>query len=301
MSAEMSTEMSTEQTTAGGAQGASALDQVLYVQKGPATLPEMTGPEVQEMLKQTDVILIPVGATEDHGAHLPLGTDSMEAREICRRAAIRLAEQGCPVVIGPVIPFGTSSFHLGFPGTVSISSSTLITLLKEVCLSLYKGGFRNFVFVHGHDGNLPSMMVAAQDLVDATPDATACVLNWMVALSKVYHTIQVSKKGESHGGEGETARIMVTHPELVYPEKGTAFYLKPEELRKIQSPEHMKTGGGIYYGVRSYKDLTPYGHIGDPSLAKAETGDKGYAAIVDWLSMVIKRDFFDERRAGAQA
>lgn len=270
-------------------------DETLYVQKGPPTLPEMTGPQVQEMLTRTDVILIPVGATEDHGAHLPLGTDSMEAREICRRTALRLEEQGCPVVIGPVIPFGTSSFHMGFPGTVSISASTLITLLKEVCLSLYQGGFRNFVFVHGHDGNLPSMMVAAQELVDATPDATAVVLNWMVALSKIYHTIQKSKKGESHGGEGETARLLVTHPELVDPAKGTAFYLKPEELRKIQSPEHMKTGGGIYYGVRSYKALTPYGHIGDPALAEAETGEKGYDAIVDWLSMVIKRDFFDEQ------
>jgi len=269
--------------------------EVLYVQKGPATLTEMSGPEVQVALKQTDVILIPVGATEDHGAQLPLGTDSMEAREICRRTAIRLAEQDCPVVIGPVIPFGTSSFHMGFPGTVSISASTLITLLKEVCLSLYQGGFRNFVLIHGHDGNLASMMVAAQEIVDATPNATAVVLNWMVALSKVYHTIQTSKKGESHGGEGETSRLLVTHPELVHPEKGTAFYLKPEELRKIQSPEHMKTGGGIYYGVRSYKALTPYGSIGDPGLAKVETGEKGYDAIVDWLSMVIKRDFFDER------
>jgi creatinine amidohydrolase/Fe(II)-dependent formamide hydrolase-like protein len=57
----------------------------------------------------------------------------------------------------------------------------------------------------------------------------------------------------------------------------------------------MKTGSGIYYGVRSYKALTPYGSIGDPTLAKPETGEKGYAVIVEWLSMVIKRDFFDER------
>ena len=52
--------------------------------------------------------------------------------------------------------------------------------------------------------------------------------------------------------------------------------------------------------MRSYKELTPYGHIGDPTLAKEETGEKGYTAIVDWLSMVIKRDFFDERRERQQ-
>ena len=274
------------------------LDQTLYVQKGPATLPEMSGPQVQEMLKVTQTILIPFGAVEDHGAHLPLGTDIYEAREIARRTAIRLHTLGCPVVIGPVMPFGTSSFHMGFPGSISITASTLLTLTKEVCLSLYKGGFRNFVLVHGHDGNLPTMMVAAQDIVDATPDATAVVLNWMVALSKVYHTIQRSKKGESHGGEGETSRLLVTHPELTHPELGTPFHLAPEDLRKIQSPESMKTGGGIYYGVRSYKALTPYGHIGDPTLAAEETGEKGYAVIVDWLSSIIKRDFFDGRETG---
>lgn len=274
---------------------------ILYIQKAPATLTEMTGAEVQAALKQTDVILIPVGATEDHGAHLPLGTDTMEAREICRRTAVRLGEQGCPVVIGPVIPFGTSSFHMGFPGTISISASTLITLLKEVCLSLYQGGFRNFCLIHGHDGNLASMMVATQEIVDAMPEATAVVLNWIVALSKVYHTIQTSKKGESHGGEGETSRLLVTHPELVHPEKGTAHYLQPEDLRKIQSPEHMKTGGGIYYGVRSYRALTPYGSIGDPGLAKPETGEKGYDVITEWLSAVIKRDFFDERKRSPTA
>lgn len=269
-------------------------DEILYVQKGPATLTEMSGPQEQQQLMKTNVILIPIAATEDHGAHLPLGTDSMEAREICRRTTIRLEEMRCPVVIGPAIHFGTSSFHMGFPGTVSISSSTLVTLLKEVCLSLYQGGFRNFVLIHGHDGNLPSIPVAAQEIVDATPDASAVVLNWMVALSKVYHTIQTSKKGESHGGEGETARLLVTHPELVHPDQGTAFYLTPEELRRLQSSEHMKTGGGIFYGVRSYKAPTPYGSIGDPKLAKEETCVRGYNAIVDWLSFVIKRDFFEE-------
>jgi creatinine amidohydrolase len=136
------------------------------------------------------------------------------------------------------------------------------------------------------------MMVAAQEIVDATPDARSVVLNWLAALSKVYHTIQTSTKGEGHGGEGETSRLLVTHPELVHPERGCAHYVPPEHMRKIQGPEHVKTGGGIYYGTRSYKEHTPYGHIGDPGLAKEETGHKGYEAIVDWLSKVIERDFF---------
>jgi creatinine amidohydrolase len=236
---------------------------VLYVQKGPATLTEMTGQEVEAAVARTRLILLPVGATEAHGPHLPLGTDTMEAREICRRVALRLAAQGREVVIGPVIPFGTSSFHLGFPGTVSISSRTLIALLAEIAASLHRTGFRDFVLVHGHDGNLPSMMVAAQEIVDTLPETRAVVLNWLAPLSRVYHTIQRSTKGEGHGGEGETSRLLVTHPELVHPERGPVHHLPPEVMRKIQGPEHVKTGGGIFYAV-----------------------------IVDWIASVIARDFF---------
>ncbi|MCU0511178.1 MAG: creatininase family protein [Anaerolineae bacterium] len=266
--------------------------EILYIQKRPPTLTEMTGAEVAAALKQTDVLLLPVGATENHGAPLPLGTDSMEAREICRRAALQLEQAGCPVVIGPVIPFGTSSFHMGFPGTVTLRSQTLISLIKEVCLSLYASGFRKYALIHGHDGSLPSMMVAAQEIVDETPDAQALVLNWLTPLSKVYHTIQTSKKGEGHGGEGETSRLLATHPELVHPELGVPHHLPPEVMAKIQGPEHIKTGGGVFYATRSYRAHTPYGYIGDPALASVATGEKGYAVIVDWITSVLRRDYF---------
>ncbi len=266
---------------------------ILYTQQGPPTLDEMTGPEVEAALAQTDVLLLPVGATEAHGAHLPLGTDSFEARENCRRAALRLESLACPVVIGPVIPFGASSFHLGFAGTISLSAITMINLLKEVCLSLYETGFRKFALVHGHDGNLPVMMVAAQEVVDDTADAQATVLNWLTPLSKVYHRIQTSSKQEGHGGEGETARILVTHPELVRLDRSVRHHVPPDDMRKIQGAEHIKTGGGIFYATRRYKDHTPYGHIGDPALATKETGDKGYDVIAEWLARVIARDYFD--------
>ena len=264
---------------------------LLYLQKGPATLSEMSSHDVAAALQETDVILIPFGATEAHGAHLPLGTDSMEAREICRRTAIRLAEQGCPVVIGPVIPFGTSNFHLDYPGTISLKTQTLIALIRDVCMSLYSGGFRNFIFVHGHDGSLPAMMVGAQNLVEETTDAECVVLNWLAPLSKVYTTIQTSKASEGHGGEGETARLLVTHPELVHPERSKPFHVSPDEMRRLQGAEHIKTGGAIFYATRRY----PNYFIGTPQLATAQTGEKGYAAIVDWTAAVIKRDFFDQR------
>ena len=267
-------------------------EEIVYSQKGPPALPEMSGPELEERIQQTQVLLLPFGATEAHGAHLPLGTDTYEARENCRRAALRLEESGCPVVIGPEIPFGISSFHMGFVGTISLSATTFIALTKEICLSLHASGFRKFVFVHGHDGNLPGMMVAAQELVDNTEDAEAMVLNWLAPLSKVYHHIQTSRKMEGHGGEGETARIMVTHPGLVKLDRAVRHHVEPEDMRKVQGPEHVKTGGGIFYATRSYKAHTPYGHIGDPALATVSAGERGYDVIAEWISRVVARDYF---------
>ena len=168
----------------------------------------------------------------------------------------------------------------------------MISLMAEVCLSLYATGFRKFALVHGHDGNLPAMMVAAQEIVDKTDDAQAMVLNWLTPLSAVYHRIQTSEKQEGHGGEGETARILATHPELVHLERAVKHHVAPADMRKIQGPEHIKTGGGIFYATRAYKAHTPTGHIGDPALATRETGDKGYAVIAEWLAGVIARDYF---------
>jgi hypothetical protein len=84
-------------------------------------------------------------------------------------------------------------------------------------------------------------------------------------------------------------RLLVTHPELMHPEQSESFHVPLEEMRKLQGPEHIKTGGAIFYSTRKY----PHTHIGTPPLAQPETGEKGYEVIVQWITTVIKRDFFD--------
>jgi len=81
-------------------------------------------------------------------------------------------------------------------------------------------------------------MVGAQNLVEETPDAECMILNWLTPLSKVYKTIQTSKQSEGHGGEGETARLLVTHPELVHPERSEPFHIPAEEMRKLHLKRH---------------------------------------------------------------
>lgn len=139
------------------------------------------------------------------------------------------------------------------------------------------------------------MMVTAQNLVEETPDAECMILNWLAPLSKVYKTIQTSERSEGHGGEGETARLLVPHPELVHPERSEPFHVSSEQMRKLQGPDHIKTGDAIFYSTRKY----PHTYIGTPGLATMETGEKGYEVIVAWITSVLIRDFFTSGARGS--
>lgn len=258
----------------------------LYTISEPKTMFEMTSEEVQEALTQTDIILLPVGALEQHGPHLPLGSDSMQGTEICKRVQLLLAEEGIPVVVAPPFIYGLSAAHMEFPGTITLQPHTMLAVLEETCLSLYRHGFRRFALIMGHGGNWPIMQVAAQSVVAQTPDAHVMALNWLELMYGEYPKILASRRTERHSGEGETARMLATHPELV--ELGRARTYYPETLAKKEPIDHP---AGIYKPARDMKASTPVGSIGDPKLATTETGEKIYEIIVRWLASAIKREF----------
>ena len=99
------------------------MEEVLYTIRGP-TMFEMTWEEVGEALKETDMVIVPTGATEQHGPHLPLGTDTMGVVEFARRTAAQLEEEGIKALVAPPVPFGISSYHMPFPGTISLHNTT---------------------------------------------------------------------------------------------------------------------------------------------------------------------------------
>ena len=263
--------------------------ETLYKMHGPKSLYEMTWEEVQELLEQTDLALVPVGSTEQHGPHLPLGSDAIQAQDLARRVAAKLAEQGVIVGVAPVIPFGIADHHMDFPGTITLSAMTFFNLLKEVTLSLYKHGFRRFTYVLGHGGNLPMMQAVAHEVVACTPDAQVIVPNWIRPMVEQYPQLLTSKKKESHAGEGETSRMLASTPELV--EMGRARDYHSEAATKLESKDHPLLGGGIFKGTRTMKQGTPIGCVGSPTLATAEQGEKIYAVAVNWLVEVIKQEF----------
>lgn len=133
-------------------------------------LEQMTWPEAQEALKRTTVAVIPIGSTEQHGPHMPLGTDFMVADSLARRLGER-----ANVIVTPTLPIGYAKYHTEFPGTLSVSEETLTQALIEICDDLIKYGVTHILFVNGHGGNMPSITRCGEVLrQQCVPVAAAC-------------------------------------------------------------------------------------------------------------------------------
>ena len=162
-------------------------------------LAKCTYGKVEEYLKKSDMIVIPVGSTENHGKHMPLGTDFLIPDKI-----IELFD----VLVAPTIPYGATDTLMGFPGTISIGVDGLIMLLSKVTESLRRYGFRKFVILNGHGGNNKSIETVGMKLYKE--GCLLADLNWWSMVGE----LNPDWKG-GHGGGEETAAVMGVDPSLV--------------------------------------------------------------------------------------
>lgn len=170
-------------------------------------LPHMTWPEVEETLTRTDVALIPIGSIEQHGRHLPLGTDSYAAIELCK-----LVAQRADAVVVPVVLAGLSAHHLGFAGSLTLAPQTFEQVLFETVESLIYHGIRKVAFYNGHGGNRASMANVITRINNSTV-ATAVDLG-QVEVPPVESPYE-SPEFDWHAGVGETSWMMFLTPPLV--------------------------------------------------------------------------------------
>jgi len=126
-------------------------------------LANLTWEEVRDLDKGAGVVVLPVGATEQHGPHLPLGTDTLLATGVLDRALARLPDEVRAWVLPP-LPYGKSTEHAGFPGTLSLSARTLLSILEDLGRGVAAAGFRRLAFLSGHGGNRAVLDIAARDL-----------------------------------------------------------------------------------------------------------------------------------------
>ena len=262
----------------------------LFHRTEPKMLEEMTWSEVSEKLKRTKTVLIPVGSIESHGLHLPLASDTMQGVEIAKRVAAQLAKRGIEIVPGPSVPFGICPGMMDFSGSIDFKPETILFILKDICRSLYKHGFRNFYLTNAHGGNYAILQVLAQDIVKEYEGAKAVFLNFLPVMIEKYPEILSSQKNEGHSGEGETSRMLVTSPELVEMDQAQVFY--PEVAKKKEIPHDRRAylEGSVERPTAHFKTVSEIASIGNPGLATEQTGEKLYEIICDWMASVIEKD-----------
>jgi creatinine amidohydrolase len=142
----------------------------IKVAKKKYLLEHMTWPEAKEAFERTSVIVIPIGSTEQHGPHMPLGTDFLVAQDLARRVGER-----ADVIVTPTITIGYAKYHTTFPGSLSVSQETLARALIEICDDLIRYGATHILFVNGHGGNKVSIGRCGTVLRKrCVPVATAC-------------------------------------------------------------------------------------------------------------------------------
>jgi creatinine amidohydrolase len=230
---------------------------------------DLTMPGLEALRHQTRTVLLPIGSLEEHGPHLPLGTDTFHALEVARRAA-RL----CPAVVAPPLFYGMCRSTREHPGTVSISGDALRALLLSAGREFCRQGWHNLVFISGHAGgtHISAIVETAERLLTELPEIRVAVVNLLELLREVWSDQPdlVKTRGDSHAGEVETAIMMAAYPDLV---RGTA----PEEWPRFPK----------YVLVRDKRRYWPGGVWGNPAPATPAQGEAILAAEVERLVKII--------------
>jgi creatinine amidohydrolase len=242
-------------------------------------LAEMSWLEVAEVAKRTAVALIPTGATEAHGPHLPLETDVIIAQESCRRAALLLAQEGLECVIAPPFYYGVTNFGMPFAGTVTMPAETLTQLVISVCQSLAQHGFNRIVFSNHHLE--PAHFAAIKEGATAVSQSgIARVAVPDVREARWANTLTAEfRAGARHAGSYETSLVMAARPDLVREEKRQAL-----SAVWIDLPDRIRQ-----HGATTFKEAgSDLAYFGDPAKASVAEGEMIFAALARMVAESVK-------------
>jgi len=194
-------------------------------------LPHMTVPEVEALLQKTDMVIIPVASLEQHGNHLPIGTDFINGVE-----KSKLIAQERDILVAPVLMAGQSPYHMGFAGTITLRAETILQVHMEAVESLIRHGFKRFVIMNAHGGNRAISTL----LVDQINQTTAGVAVSFGAATRPFmepSSAAPSTVLDRHGGTGETSSSLYLMPDLVQLDKAVAAELTLPAHLEAMLPE----------------------------------------------------------------
>lgn len=230
-------------------------------------LEQITMDDFSAGLERTRTVLIPCGSVEEHGPHLPLGTDTIHVYEVCKEASRRV-----PVFVSPPLFYGVCRSTRDHPGTIGIRPATLRGLMSDVASDLYRQGLRHFLIISGHASGLQkaSLTEVGEELILTYPDVRVAVLSVLDLAPAAWNEVVVTED-DSHAGEVETSVMM----HLRAPWVGEA---RPREWPRF--PKHIL--------VRDKRCHWPGGVWGDARAASEEKGERLFNLSVEALVHLIR-------------
>lgn len=232
---------------------------------------ELTQPEIAAQLKKNPLVICPAGSVEQHGPHLPTGTDIFASIVIGDEVARRMDG-----LVLPACPFGVTPMHMPFEGTITLSPDTYMRVLTEVCVSTAKHGAKYLLIINWHEGNIPSLAIAAEALHREHGMTVLTVQACYVAAEM----FGAEMGGLTHGGEIEAHAVLAYRPDLVHLDRidGSSAHdhgRKWDKLRRTRAYQPVLTD------IRS---IAPTGWYGSPEQASVDKGKRMLAGIADAIA-----------------
>lgn len=245
-------------------------------------LGKLSWPEISAIInRDNSLLVIPVGATEQHGLHLPVETDSRIVSEIVKSSVESLPEQ-INVLYTPTIWFGYSEHHQGFPGLMSLKGDTIIRIISDLCSRAHKEGFRKILLINGHGGNVVFLSAACRVLYDDFGLKVGLITYWDLISDIIAEHRDSPPGGINHACELETSLMQYIEADLVKADK-----IKDNVMKKGKYNRADLLEAGILFTGGSFKEISETGVVGMPSVASPNKGEVFFNATVKRIQEFI--------------
>jgi creatinine amidohydrolase len=248
---------------------------------------DLTQPEIAAQFKENPLVILPAGSVEQHGPHLPTGTDIFAAHVIAHAVAERMDG-----LVLPGGPLGVTPMHTPFEGTITLTPDTYMRVVTETCVSTAQHGAKYLLILNWHEGNIPSLAIAAESLHRDHGMTVLTVQACYVAADLFGRECG----GLTHGGEIEALAVLACRPDLVHLER-IDYSSEHSRGRKWDKLRRTRAYQPV---LRDIRTIAPTGWYGSPEHATVEKGKRMLNAIADAIAREATGIFrmLDEAQGG---
>jgi len=236
---------------------------------------DMTWEDLDKARDNNSIVIIPVGSTEQHGPHLPVGTDTFLVYQIVKDSVKKISQQN--IIYTSPVWTGLSPYHMDFNGTITIDLKLLIDYITAICQCISKHGFKKILFLNGHGGNINILKSISIELKSKYNIRPVFMSYWDPVIDFIQKWRESEPGGIDHACEMETSLMLYKFNNLVKKEKikKSIFFPKSKYLAEDLII------GGIASAPADVIEINNTGVFGDPTLASEKKGEELYTKIVD--------------------